>query len=144
MLPGEVTLLQQATTAQTARGRRPMRGHPGDGVHNCWAGGGEQGGLRPVRRATIAIHRMSTEPKPIKITRHARNRMRWHRVTDAEVVECLWSPSFQEPGIEDTTHYWKASADTFIRVTWLEEAGAMLVITVVRRRKGPKEKADED
>ena len=87
---------------------------------------------------------MSTEPTPIRITRHARNQMRWHRVTEAEVAESLRSPIFQEPGIEDTTHSWKASGNTFIRVTWLEEMGEVLVITVVRRQKGPQEKANED
>ncbi|GEM_PF-931973 len=87
---------------------------------------------------------MNTEPKPFRITRHARNRMRWHRVTEAEVAECLRSPIFQEPGIEDTTHSWNASRNAFVRVTWLEEVGEVMVITVVRRQKGPQEKANED
>ncbi len=35
--------------------------------------------------------------KPIKYTRHAKNRMRWHKITEIEVELALKAPEFLEP-----------------------------------------------
>ena len=37
--------------------------------------------------------------KPIRITRHARNRMRWHRISEELVHLALAAPEWEEPSV---------------------------------------------
>jgi hypothetical protein len=74
--------------------------------------------------------------KPIKYTRHAKNRMRWHRITGAEVESAIQKPEFLGPSIEGGFNAWIKASDKFLRVTYKEEAARFLIITAVKKKKG--------
>lgn len=74
--------------------------------------------------------------KPIKYTRHAKNRMRWHRITEIEVESALKVPEFLEPSVENRLNAWMKSSDKFLRVTYKEESDRFLVISAVKKNKG--------
>lgn len=74
--------------------------------------------------------------KPIKYTRHAKNRMRWHRITEIEVELALKAPEFLEPSGENRLNAWMKSSDKFLRVTYKEESDRLLVISAVKKNKG--------
>ncbi len=73
--------------------------------------------------------------KPIKYVRHARNRMRLHRVTEAEVESTIRNPEYHEPSVEGRFNAWRESSGKFLRVTYKKEENNFLVISVVRKRK---------
>jgi hypothetical protein len=74
--------------------------------------------------------------KPIKYMRHARNRMRWHRITEVEVESALQNPEFLEPSVEQRLNAWIKTSDKFLRVTYKDETDRFLVITAVKKKKG--------
>lgn len=74
--------------------------------------------------------------KPIKYTRHAKNRMRWHRITEIEVESALKVPEFLEPSVENRLNAWMKSSDKFLKVTYKEESDKFLVISAVKKNKG--------
>lgn len=74
--------------------------------------------------------------KLIKYTRHAKNRMRWHRITENEVESAIQKPEFLEPSIEDRLNAWIKASDKFLRVTYKEEGDKFVVITAVKKKKG--------
>ena len=81
---------------------------------------------------------MQRTTKLIKFTRHAKNRMRWHKISEDDVVNCLANPDFQESALKGKNHSWKKVSRKFLRVTFIEEEMAIIVITAVMRRKPPK------
>ncbi len=68
---------------------------------------------------------MRQTTKPLRFTRHAKNRMRWHKISSEDIDNCLSSPDFQEPALKGKTHFWKGVGQKFLRVTWLEEEDAI-------------------
>ena len=74
--------------------------------------------------------------KEVKYMRHARNRMRWHRITEYEIVLALQKPEFLEPSIEGRLNAWIKTSDKFLRVTYKEETERILVISAVKKKKG--------
>ena len=64
--------------------------------------------------------------------------MRWHKISAEDVVDCLASPDFQEPARKGKTHSWQRVGKKFLRVTWLEEEEAIIVITAVLKQRPPK------
>ena len=74
--------------------------------------------------------------KPIKYARHARNRMRLHRITEAEVEATMQKPEHLEPSVEGRFNAWTETSGKFLRVTYKEQENDFLVISVVRKRKG--------
>ena len=74
--------------------------------------------------------------KPLKFTRHAKHRMRWHRITDIEVESALRTPDFLEPSAENRFNAWMKTSDKFLRVTYKEENDRFLVISAVKKKKG--------
>lgn len=74
--------------------------------------------------------------KPKKYTRHAKNRMRMHDITEAEVEAAIEEPDFTEPSVEDRTNAWKKTGDKFLRVSYKDEPARVLVITAVKKKKG--------
>ncbi len=48
--------------------------------------------------------------------RHARNRMRLHRITEAEVELAIQKPEYLEPSTEDRFNAWIKTTDKFLRV----------------------------
>ncbi len=77
------------------------------------------------------------EGLPIRFTRHARNRMRWHHIDVAEVEACLKNPETVEPAIGGKTHSWQRTDNGFVRVTWIRANREILVITSVRKHRPP-------
>ena len=75
--------------------------------------------------------------RPPRFTRHARNRMRWYKVSGDEVAKCLEEPQWTTPGAKDTTHAWRARGEQFLRVTFVEERGIIWVITAVIKERPP-------
>lgn len=74
--------------------------------------------------------------KMIKYTRHAKNRMRLHRITEAEIESAINNPDFIEPSPEGKLNVWKKVSEKYLRVTFKEDAGKVLVITAVKKKKG--------
>jgi Domain of unknown function (DUF4258) len=75
----------------------------------------------------------------IRFTRHARNRMRLWRLTEAEVTEALRTPDQVTPSSHGERHAWKQTARGWLRVTSVQEDETFVVITVTVRRRGPGE-----
>lgn len=74
--------------------------------------------------------------KPIKYLRHAKNRMRGHKITESEVESAIQKPEFLEPSIEGRLNAWIKTSDKFLRVTYKEEIDRFLVVTAVKKKKG--------
>ena len=74
--------------------------------------------------------------KFLKYTRHAKNRMRMHEITEAEVAAALEKPDFSEPSVEDRVNAWKKTGEKFLRVTYKDEPARILVVTAVKKKKG--------
>jgi hypothetical protein len=74
--------------------------------------------------------------KPIKYVRHARNRMRLHRIIEKEMVSALQNPEHLEPSGEGRFNAWIETSGRFLRVTYKEEQDNFLEISAVKRRKG--------
>ena len=74
--------------------------------------------------------------KPIKYVRHARNRMRLHRIIEKEVESALQNPEHLEPSAEGRLNAWTETSGKFLRVTYKEEENNFLVISAVKKRKG--------
>ena len=74
--------------------------------------------------------------KEIKYLRHARNRMRWRHITEAEVDKTIKQPEFLETSVEGRFNAWIKTSDKFLRVTYREESNKYLVITAVKKKKG--------
>jgi hypothetical protein len=75
----------------------------------------------------------------IRFTRHARNRMRLWRLTEAVVTEALRQPDQVTPSSQGQRHAWKQHAAGWLRVTYSQEDQTLMVITVTVRRRGPGE-----
>ena len=73
--------------------------------------------------------------RPKKLARHAKNRMRMHGITEAEIDSAIERPDFTEPSVEGRINVWKKIGDRFLRVTYKDE-GRILIITAVKKKKG--------
>ena len=62
--------------------------------------------------------------------------MRLHRITEAEVELAIQKPEYLEHCTEDRFNAWIKTTDKFLRVTFKEEEGGLLVITAVKKKKG--------
>jgi len=75
--------------------------------------------------------------KPFKYTRHARNRMRLHGITEKEVESAIEKPEHLECSVEGRLNAWTKIAERFLRVTYKKERpDDFLVISAVKKRKG--------
>lgn len=72
--------------------------------------------------------------KPIRITRHARNRMRWHRIDDNLVEQAVRDANWQESTASGRVNAWMAVGERFLRVTYREEIDRIAVISAVFKR----------
>lgn len=75
----------------------------------------------------------------LRFTRHARNVLRKERLTPAEIAAVMEAPDAVTPSEHGRSNAWKRTARGWIRVTFIHEGPATLVITVTPRRKGPTE-----
>jgi len=72
--------------------------------------------------------------KPVRFTRHARNRMRWYAVSQEAAVR---SPDATTAGNGQRVNYWRRLDASFLRVTAVEEIESIVIITVTLRSRGP-------
>jgi hypothetical protein len=77
-------------------------------------------------------------------TRHARNKMRWYRVSLEDVKRCIDVPEVKTVGSSGKINCWTKLGKNFLRVTVTEEGNRLIVITVTIRRKGPRREDNED
>ena len=75
--------------------------------------------------------------KAIRLTRHARNRMRWHQIGEDLIHATLQAPDWREASVAGRINRWKRVADRFLRVTFREEPDRIVVISAVFKRKLP-------
>ena len=59
--------------------------------------------------------------RPIRITRHARNRMRRQRISEELIHVTLRAPEWEEPSVAGRVNRWKRVEDGFLRVTCRDE-----------------------
>ena len=71
----------------------------------------------------------------LRFSRHARNRMRRHKISEELISSVIDSPDSQTPTIKGRTNAAKVTEDRIIRVTYVREAGQTVVITVSPRRR---------
>lgn len=74
--------------------------------------------------------------KTIQYSRHAKNRMRMHGISESEIEDAISDADFTEPSVEGRINVWKKSADKFIRVTCKDEPARIMIITAVKKKKG--------
>jgi hypothetical protein len=74
--------------------------------------------------------------KTIKYTRHARNRMRLHGITEDEVELAIKKTEHLEPSVEGRSNTWIETSGKFLRVSYKEEEDRFLIISAVKKRKG--------
>ena len=72
--------------------------------------------------------------KEFKYSRHAKNRMRLHKISEDEVEECLTAPELQEKSIHGRVNRWKKVRDRYLRVTIKEEANKVIIVTAVMKK----------
>lgn len=70
----------------------------------------------------------------IYFSRHARRQMRWRRISEAEVEAVLTEPDRQEPTRKGRMNAYRAIDDRLLKVTYLEEPGRLVIVTVVDKR----------
>ena len=78
----------------------------------------------------------------IQYTRHARNRMRRYKVTEAQVVAILAHPLAVTPSRDQKQNAWgrlwvERTQTEWVSVSFVVEHGDTVVITVTPRRRGP-------
>ena len=83
--------------------------------------------------------------KLVYYTRHARNRMRLYEIVPDEVIEALAYPSLIQPGEHGRQHAWKTmQTGKTLRITFVEESGRYVVITVTPKRFMPEGSSHEN
>ena len=78
--------------------------------------------------------------KPIAVSRHARRRMQLYDISDQQVAEVLAAPDTEEPSVKSRTNAERMIAGRRLRVTYIEESQAYVIITVTPMDR-PEEKA---
>ena len=74
--------------------------------------------------------------KTIKYTRHARNRMRLHGISEMDVELAIRKSEYLASSAEGRFNAWVEISGKFLRVTYKEEGDRLLVITAVKKKKG--------
>lgn len=76
--------------------------------------------------------------KPVRLTRHARNRLRLWHLADDVIIDAIASPDIVTPSVRGRGNAWKLSDGRWIRVTFIDEGAEIVVVTVTIRRRGPE------
>lgn len=71
----------------------------------------------------------------LRYDRHAKRRMKERGVTDEEVETAIKNPDYSEPSAKERTNAFKFMNGRYLRVTFREKSGVILVITVTIRKK---------
>ena len=77
--------------------------------------------------------------KAVRLTRHARNRIRWRDIPLELVEQTARVPEWEEGSLGSRINRWKRVEGKFLRVTVQEEAERIIVITAALKRTPPPE-----
>jgi len=80
----------------------------------------------------------------VGFTRHARNRLRFYRLSQDAAVEVLNAPGQVTPRYHGRMNAWKRMPGGWLRITYIDEGEVRVVVTVTLRPRGPGEVEDED
>ena len=69
----------------------------------------------------------------ITFSRHARRQMKWRRVSEADAVSVLVAPDRVEQSLYGRINAYKLLGDRLLKVTYVEENGNIVVITVIEK-----------
>ena len=69
----------------------------------------------------------------VYFSRHARRQMKWRRVTEAEVLRVLDSPTRVEDSSADRKNAYKLIDARLLKVTYKYERSDIIVITVIEK-----------
>lgn len=69
--------------------------------------------------------------KPLRFTRHARNRMRLRQIAQRDVVDCVTRPDVQRELPTGEVNCWKTIRGDLVRVVYVEEGDTTVIITVI-------------
>jgi hypothetical protein len=61
----------------------------------------------------------------------AKNRMRWHKITEEDIKACLAARSAKEHSIKGQINCWNKLSEKFLRVSIREEPNAIVIISAV-------------
>ena len=64
--------------------------------------------------------------------------MRWHGISEEEIVRCIMEPELGESGTQGKTHSWVRVGEKLLRVTWVDEGETRLIITAVFKGRLPR------
>ena len=67
----------------------------------------------------------------VKFDRHARRRMKWRKISEAEVMMTLENPERTEDTIKGRKNAYRLIGDRFIKVTYKIDLQEILVISAV-------------
>ena len=84
----------------------------------------------------IVLYVICNSMKPVKFTRHAKNRMRMHGISESDVLSAIEKPEFLEPSVGDRINAWITTPERFLRVTYRDEKDEIFVITAVKKKTG--------
>lgn len=71
--------------------------------------------------------------KRIKYDRHAKNRMKWRRISEEEVMSVILEPDYRESTIKNRYNAFKKISGRPLKVTYKEFEDEIYVITAVVR-----------
>ena len=69
--------------------------------------------------------------KVISFDRHAKRRMKWRKISEAEVISVLKEPEKMEPTIYGRINVFKTMGSRYLKVTYKEFENEILVISAV-------------
>jgi hypothetical protein len=76
--------------------------------------------------------------KAVRLTRHARNRLRWRDIPIELVEQTARVPGWEEASRGGRINRWKRVEGRFLRVTVREQPDRIVVITAAFKQVGPK------
>ena len=76
--------------------------------------------------------------KPLRLSRHARNRLRLWRLDQDVVAGVVGGPDAITPSVKGRQNAWKRIEGRWVRVTFIDEGAEIAVVTVTVRRAGPE------
>ncbi len=74
--------------------------------------------------------------KRISFTRHAKNRKRWHKISEQEIVLAIEKPEHIESSERGASNVWIETRGKYLRVTYRDETDTLLIVTAVKKKKG--------
>jgi hypothetical protein len=94
--------------------------------------------LRHTENLRIVCEVSASALKPIRITHHARNKMRFQGVDESLVIEAIRAPDREQPSIAGRVNRWIRAGNRFVRVTCREERQRIVVISATFKRRLPR------